>query len=107
MIPAPSGRYFRAACEGRHSFPITHVTSSFKCRKCIILLPDCGAEVPHVAIYSRVIKVKFCPFGQGEIRLVPGAIGSLEPVKLLRSARSDEISQPGGLPFSITTADRR
>jgi len=48
--------------------------------------------------------VKFCPFGQSEIRRAPGEISSCEPVKLLRFARSDGIPQPFGLPFFFTTA---
>ncbi len=66
---------------------------------------------------SRVTEVKFCPYGQSEIRLAPGEIGSGEPVKLLPPAAGGYdkptpsqgviFPQPFGLPFFITTAAMR
>ena len=51
--------------------------------------------------------MKFCPFGQSEIRLAPGEIGSCEPVKLLALLAVLTFRSPGVLPFFITTAAKR
>lgn len=53
---------------------------------------------------SRVTVVKFCPYGQSEIRLAPGEITSCEPVKLLPSAAA-VISLCRRHNFTIRNAD--